>query len=160
MFPNARLELLKLKTGTDAPSCSAKVWAVLFALAVSVAVCAELTAEAVAMKLTVLAPADTVTEAGTVTALLSLARLIVMPPGFATALSVIVQLSVPAPVIEPLAQVSPLKTVTTVLVSDGTPVPLRLTVVVVPAEELLLMVRVPAEAAAVVGSNCTVNVAV
>ncbi len=151
MFPKARLELLTLKVGTDAPSCSAKVWAVLFALAVSVAVCAELTEETVAVKLAALAPAGTITAAGTVTALLLLARLTAMPPESAPEFSVIVQMSVPAPVIEPLAQVRPLNTVT--------PVPLRLTVEVVPAEELLLMVNVPATAPGAAGANCTVNVA-
>jgi hypothetical protein len=63
-----------------------------------------------------------------------------------------VQLSVPAPVIEPLAQVSP--------VSTGTPVPLRLTTVDVPVDELLVSVSDPEVAPAAVGSNFTVSVAV
>jgi hypothetical protein len=40
------------------------------------------------------------------------------------------------------------------------PVPLRLTTVDVPVDELLVTVNVPAAAPAVVGSNCTVSVAV
>jgi hypothetical protein len=63
-----------------------------------------------------------------------------------------VQLSVPAPVIEPFAQVRP--------VNAGTPVPLRLTVVVAPVEELLVSVRAPLAAPAAAGANCTVSVAV
>ena len=53
---------------------------------------------------------------------------------------------------EPLVQLSPLST--------GTPVPLRLTPVEVPPEELLVRVSGPEMAPAVVGSNCTVSVAV
>lgn len=77
-----------------------------------------------------LAPAGTVTEAGTVTALLVLARFTAKPPVAAAAFSVAVQLSVPAPVIEPLEQVSALNT--------GMPVPLRLIVDDVPLDELLV----------------------
>jgi hypothetical protein len=69
-----------------------------------------LTADTVAVKLAVVDPAATVTEAGTVTAELLLARLTANPPLGAAAFSVTVQLSVPAPVIDPLAQVSALNT--------------------------------------------------
>jgi hypothetical protein len=111
-----------------------------------------LTDETVAVKLAVVEPAATVTEAGTVTDELLLARLTAKPPVDAAAFSVTVQLSLPAAVIEPLAQLSALST--------GTPVPLRLTTVEVPLEELLVMVSEPEDAPAAVGSNCTVNVAV
>ena len=84
------------------------------------------TEETVAVKAAVVAPAATVTVAGTATDELLLARLTVNPPVAAAAFSVTVQLSVPAPVIEPLVQLSPL--------SIGTPVPLRLTPVEVPEE--------------------------
>ncbi len=57
-----------------------------------------------AVKLPVVAPAATVTLAGTVTAELLLAKLTVSPPVGAAALNVTVQLSVPAAVIDPLAQ--------------------------------------------------------
>jgi hypothetical protein len=70
----------------------------------------------------------------------------------AAAFKVTVQLSVPAFFIDPLVQVTPLST--------GTPVPLKLTAVEVPLEELLVMVNVPLPAPADVGLNCTVNVAV
>ena len=76
-----------------------------------------LTAETVAVKLALVAPAATVTDAGTVTALLLLDRLTAWPPVPAAAFSVTVQASVPAPVIDPLVQLSPLST--------GCPVPLR-----------------------------------
>jgi hypothetical protein len=63
-----------------------------------------LTEVTVAVKLAVVAPAATVTEAGTVTELLLLARLTMSPPLAAAALNVTVQLSVPAPVNDPLLQ--------------------------------------------------------
>ncbi len=64
------------------------------------------TAAAVAVNVALDAPAGTVTEAGTVTALLLLARLTVV--GFAPAAdSVTVQVSVAAPVTEPLLHESP-----------------------------------------------------
>jgi len=66
--------------------------------------------------------------------------------------SVTVQLSLPAPVNDPLAQLS--------AVSAGTPVPLRLINVEVPLDELLVRISCPVAAPAVVGSNCTVSVAV
>jgi hypothetical protein len=78
------------------------------------------------------APGATVTVAGTVTAELLLARLTANPPLAAATFSVTVQLSVPAPVIDPLVQLSPLNT--------GTPVPLRLIKVEVPLKELLVSV--------------------
>jgi hypothetical protein len=110
------------------------------------------TADTVAEKLPVVDPAATVTEAGTVTAVLLLARVTANPPLAAATFSVTVQLSVPAPVIDPLVQLSPLNT--------GTPVPLRLINVEVPLDELLVRVNEPLAAPAIVGSNCTVSVAV
>ena len=111
------------------------------------------TVETVAVKVALEDPAGTVTEAGTdASVLLLLVRLTAKPPVGAAAFSVTVQLSVPAPVIEPFAQVSPLST--------GTPVPLRLTTVDVPVDELLVKVSEPAAAPEVAGSNTTVRVAV
>jgi hypothetical protein len=98
-----------LNTGTLVPSCSAKVLATLLALAVSVTVWAVLTEDTVAVKPAVVAPAATVTLAGTATAELLLARLTAKPPVAAGAFSVTVQLSVPAAVIDALAQFNPLK---------------------------------------------------
>ncbi len=87
----------------------AKVSATLLALAVTVAVCVVLNVETVATKLAAVAPAATVTLAGTLTAELLLARLTAYPPVRAAALSEMLQLSVPAAVIDPLVQVKPLK---------------------------------------------------
>jgi len=78
-------------------------------LAVMVAVWADVTALTMAEKLAVVAPAGTVTEAGTVTALLLLASVTACPPVGAAELSVTVQLSVAAPVMEPFAQVTRLE---------------------------------------------------
>jgi len=139
------VQVSALKTGALALSCSVKVLATLLALAVRVTVWAVLTEETVAVKLAVVAPAGTITEAGTVTADLLLATLTAKPPVSAAAFSVTVQLSVPAPVIDPLVQLSPLNT--------GKPVPLRLITVDVPLDELLVKVSWPAAAPAVVGSN-------
>ena len=97
------------------------------------------------MKLPVVAPAATVTLAGTVTAELLLARPTANPPLAAAAFKVTVQLSVPAPVNDPLLQLSPLST--------GTPLPLRLITVEVPLDELLVRVSWPVAAPAVLGSN-------
>ena len=94
----------------------------------------------------------TVTEAGTITAELLLARATRTPPLTAAEFSVTVQLSVPTPVIDPLLQLSPLNT--------GTPVPVRLIRVEVPLVELLVKVKEPESVPAAVGSNCTVSVAV
>jgi hypothetical protein len=69
----------------------------------------------VAVKLPVVAPAAIVTLAGTLTAELLLATPTANPPLGAAAFSVTVQLSVPAPVIDALPQLSPL--------SSGVPVP-------------------------------------
>jgi hypothetical protein len=65
---------------------------------------------------------------------------------------VMVQLSVPAPVIDALAQVNELNT--------GITVPLRLTVVDEPVTELLVNVSCPVAAPAEEGSSCTFNVVV
>jgi hypothetical protein len=111
-----------------------------------------LTPDTVAVKLAVADPAATVTEAGTVTAELLLARVTANPPLAAATFRVTVQLSVPAPVIDPLVQLSPLNT--------GTPMPLRLITVDGPLEELLVRVNEPLDPPAIVGSNCTVSVAV
>jgi hypothetical protein len=153
MLPKLTLDGLTLSVAVVAPSCSAKVSATEPALAVSVTVVAVLTEETVAVKFALEPPAATVTEAGTVTSVvLLLARLTAKPPVTAAAFSVTVQLSVPVPVIEPFAQVSP--------ASTGTPVPLRLTTVDVPEEELLVRVSDPEAAPDVAGSNTTVTVAV
>ncbi len=111
-----------------------------------------LTADTVAEKLAVVAPAATVTDEGTVTAVSLLDRLTAWPPVPAAAFSVAVQVSVPALVIEPLKQLSPLRT--------GCAVPLRLIVDVDPLDELLVNVTVPLAAPPALGAKPTVSVAV
>ena len=107
IVPLAQLSEDRVAVGaaTAAPSCRAKVSVTPLALAVKVAVCAVLTVETVAVKLAS-SPAATVTVAGTLTAELLLVRLTLKPPLGAAALSATVQESVPAPVIDPLAQLS------------------------------------------------------
>ena len=109
-LPNDRLALLTPSVGVDAPSWMANVFETPPALAVSVAVAAVPTAVTVDAKLALVAPEATVTEGGTVTAELLLARPTANPPVAAAPFSVNVQLSVPEPVIEPFAQVSPVST--------------------------------------------------
>ncbi len=67
-LPKDKLDELTLSVGTEAPNCKAKVLATLLALAVRVTVWAVVTDETVAVKLAVVAPAATVTVAGTVAA--------------------------------------------------------------------------------------------
>ncbi len=105
-----------------------------------------------AEKLAVVAPAATVTDEGTVTAVSLLDRLTAWPPVPAAPLSVTVQVSVPALVIEALKQLSPLST--------GCAVPLRLMLDVAPLDELLVSVTVPLTAPAAVGLNTISSVAV
>jgi hypothetical protein len=151
-LPKARLDALTVSVAVPGFSCRAKLVEALPAVAVSVAVCAEVTAVTVAVNVAPVALAATVTDAGTVTAELLLATLTVVPPLGAAPFSVTVQESVPAPVIEEFVQESALKV--------AAPVPLKLTVDVPPAEALLVIVSVPAAAPEVVGSNCTCRVAV
>jgi hypothetical protein len=96
------------------------------------------TDETVAVKAALVAFAGTVTVAGTVTAMLLLERLILRPPLGAAALSVTVQASVPAPVMDALLQEIPLNAAETPVAA--VPVPLRAIVAVPLVEELLVMV--------------------
>jgi hypothetical protein len=73
-LPKLRLETPALNVAVAAPSCREKVSVTLPALAVSVTVVAVLAEDTVAVKLAVEDPAATVTEAGTVTSELLLAR--------------------------------------------------------------------------------------
>lgn len=88
-----------------------------------------------------MAPAGTANVEGTATAVLLLVRLTATPLLSAAAFSVTWHVSVPAPRIEPLVQLSPLST--------GTPVPLKLTVVVL----LLVMFNCPVAGPVAVGLN-------
>ena len=90
-------ELTLIETEAEAEPCEA----------VNFADCVDETAAALAVKFAFIAPAATVTLAGTVTTLLLLARLMMIPLLGATADSVTVQLSVAGPVTDALAHVSP-----------------------------------------------------
>lgn len=146
--------LVALTSSEDDPelSCSVTLAPAPPALAVSIAVSAELAGEILAVKLALLAPAATITETGTFTSELLLERLTANPPLAAAAFNVTVQLSVAEPVIERFAQLIPLKT--------GTPVPLTPTTVAVPPAELLVTDIWPLAVPAAVGLNPTLSVSV
>lgn len=103
-LPNARLDALRLRVGTAAFNCRVKLFERLPEVAVSVAVWAEVTAATVAVKDAVDEPAATVTEAGTLTAELLLAKVTVNPPLGAAAVSATEHASVPDPVMDPVLQ--------------------------------------------------------
>jgi hypothetical protein len=140
--PNARLVALMPSVGmaveTAAFSCKAKLSETLPAVAASVAVCAVVTDETVAVNATLVAFAGTVTVAGTVTAALLLDRLILRPLLGAVELIVTMQASVPAPVMDALLQESALSAAETADVA--VPVPLKAITAVLLVEELLVMV--------------------
>jgi hypothetical protein len=148
--PKATLLLPSVSFGVVAFSVSAKVFDTPAAVAVSVAVCVELTAVAIAVNAALVDPEAIVTEAGTVTALLLLVKVTVVAV-VAADVSVTVQASVPAPVSDPLLQESALN------VEGVCPVPLRVTVAV---DALLLIVTAPVNEPAAVGSKLIVSVAV
>jgi hypothetical protein len=108
------------------------------------------------VKAAVVAPLATVTDAGTITALLLLLRFTGRPPLLAAEVRVTVQASVVAPVSELLLH----ETALGAEAETVWPVPLRLTVATPPAVALLLMVSVSARAPAVVGSKVIAIVAV
>jgi hypothetical protein len=93
------------------------------ASAVSVTVCPVVTAFAVAVKFALVAPPATVTDAGTATAALLLARPITSPLAPAGALNSTVQLSVVDPVIELLVQASDVSVLVATVAAEA-PVPL------------------------------------
>lgn len=103
-FPNATLLELSDSAAAAAFSCRGKLEVAPAPLAVSVAVCVELTADTVAVNPALLAPEATVTEAGTETALLLLASAITTPPLGAAPVRATVQASCAAPVSELLLQ--------------------------------------------------------
>jgi hypothetical protein len=116
-----------------------------------------LTAATVVVKFALVAPAATVTEAGTTTDVLSLARPTVTPLLPAGPVSVTVQASVPEPVAELLAQLSELSVVEGAAVI---PVPLRPTTSELLLAALLLIVNWPLAAPVAEGSNWTVKLKV
>ena len=146
------LSVLKLRMPDPTLRFKVKTSEIPPALAIRIAASVELTGDTFAVKFALLAPAATVTEAGTLTSELLLDSPIANPPFAAGVFTVTVQLSVPDPVIELLAQVN--------AVSPGTPVPLRPTTVELPVEELLTIESCPACPPAAVGSNSTLSVSV
>jgi hypothetical protein len=122
--------------------------------AVRVAFWAVVTAVTVAVNPALVAPAGTVTELGTVTAELLLDRLTASPPVPAAAERLTVQLSLPAPVNEFCAQLSPLSAP-----AVAWPVPLKLIVTLL-GEALSLKTMLPESVPLAVGLKLTVRVAV
>lgn len=151
--PNATLVALMLSAGVAEPSDKVKLCELLVVDAVNVAVCAVLTAVAVAVKLPLVDPPAICTEGETVTAELLLARLTLIPPDGALALTVTVHASVAAPVSELVEQFNE--------DTDGriaiVPLPLSPTGSVPPLMAFDVKRRVPDSAAFVVGANCTVT---
>jgi hypothetical protein len=121
-------------------------------LAETVTACATFTAETVAEKLPLVAPAASVIEAGTAKAGLLLLRLTFNPPLGTAALINTVQLSVVAPVIVVLAQFN--------WVSLGTPLPCNPILFKDASDELLVMSSSPVAEPVAEGSNCNVSVTV
>jgi len=140
-LPKARLVALSVSLGVAAFSCRLKLLATEPALAVSVTLCAELTAAIVVLKLALIAPAGRVTVAGTFTALLLLARAMVKLLAVGEVRAT-VQTSVAAPVTAELEQVNPFSA------AAATPVPVRGIVVFGCVGELLAKVSAPLTAPA------------
>jgi len=152
-LPNERLLTLTLSVGTAAFNCSAKVFDTLPAVEVNVVAWAVPTDDIVAVNPAVVAPAGTVSVAGTATATLLLATLMTKPPLGARALSVAVHTSVPDPVNEEFVQEREAS-----VAGTGVPVPLSPITVDEAVEELLSIVSCPEAAPVAAGSNCTLSV--
>jgi hypothetical protein len=143
--PNETVVALRVSAGAAAFSCNEATFAVLPDVAVTVTVCALVTEDAFAVKAVLVAVAGTVTELGTVTALLLLVMDTLTPPVGAEPDKLTVHESASDPVMVVLLQDTALTDGTTVL-----PVPLRLTVAL---GALLEKVSCPVEELALNGSN-------
>jgi hypothetical protein len=141
--PNEMLVAFRLSAGVPAFSCRESVLEVLPVVAVNVTDCALLTEPTFAVNVAFVDVAGTVTEAGSVTALLLLARDTFRPPVGAVPDRVSVHASARDPVIEVLLQDIALTVGVRVV-----PVPLRLTVAV---GAVLEIVNCPVTELAVVG---------
>jgi hypothetical protein len=104
-LPKLRLEVLRLSIAAVAFNCRTKLVETPAALAEMVAVCVAPTADIAAWKLALVAPADTVTDAGTTTAGSLLDRSTANPLAIA-AVSFAVHATVPEPVIDPWVQLN------------------------------------------------------
>jgi hypothetical protein len=151
-LPKLMLLVLIVSSDVTAFSCKPKLSAEPATFAVRRTVCEVPTAATVAVKLALVAPGATVTEAGTVTEVLSLERLTVTPLLSAGPVSVTVQASVPEPVADPLAQVRELSVVEG---AAAIPVPLSPTTSELLLDALLLIVNWPVAAPAAEGLNWT-----
>jgi len=109
-FPKERLFALQLMVATEGSSCNVRLFVALDELAIRTADWDELTADAVTVKVALDALAGTVTLAGAESAELLDVTFTLTPPLAAGPLSWTVQRSVPAPVIDEFAQLSPLNT--------------------------------------------------
>lgn len=152
-FPNDKLLVLILRVDVAALSCTAKLCELLPTVAVNVAACVVLTEPTDAVKVVLLAPVGTFTEAGTETDKLLLASPTFTPPLGAAPLRVTLQASLPDPVNDELLHD---RTLNPGMVT--VPMPLRLITVTGLLDELLTMLSWPVAAPAVVGSNCTASV--
>ena len=153
-FPKATFAVLRLIAGMAGFNCSAYVVDAPPAVAVSVAVCVVVTAEAVAVNPTSEAPPVTVTEGGTVTALLLLIRL-TMVVFVAADDSITVHASVPAPVRAALLQ----DTALTAADAGEVFCPVPVNEIVVSVGVLSTIVAVPLKALAELGLNVMTSVA-
>lgn len=120
------------------------------------ALCAVETADAVAMKPALVAPLETVTDAGTVTAPLLLDKLTTSPPLPAAALRSTVHPSLPGPLTELSLQDSELSVGAVEPVETAAePLPCNLTFSDGLELELLETVNCPVESPLAFGLNCT-----
>ncbi len=151
-LPNDRLDELTPSEIEAASNCTPADAETPVELAETVTACATFTAETVAEKLPLVAPAANVIEAGTTKAELLLLRVTFNPPLGTAALVDTVQLSVPAPVIVVLVQFN--------WDSFGTPLPCSPILFQDASDELLVMSNSPVADPVAVGANCKVSVAV
>jgi hypothetical protein len=151
-----------LNVGTMVPddavafSCRAKVFATPFNVAMSATDCDELTDDTVAVNPTLVALPGTVTEPGTFTALLLLARFTLIPPLGAAAVSVTVHASEPAPVIEALVHERALN-VGKVL-PESAPLPCSLILVAGLTDVPVITLNSPIVSVEAFGLKCTLKV--
>jgi hypothetical protein len=150
-LPKATLPVLIVSVGVAAFSCRAKLFVAPFALAVTLTACAVLTELTAAVNAALVAPDETVTAPGNVTAALLLDKPTAWPALGAAEFSVTVQASVAAPVIDALLQ--------EIALTTAVPVPASAIVVVGVPFELLPIVNCPVASPAAVGANCTLSVA-
>lgn len=145
--PKEMVVAFTLSAGVPAFNCNETLFEMLPVVAVNVADWELLTEATFAVKAAFVAAAGTVTEPGTVTALLLLARPTLKPPVGAEPDRLTVQTSESDPVIDVLLQDTPLTVGATVV-----PVPLRLTIA---GDALLEIVNCPVDEPAAEGSNWT-----